>query len=715
MATETKQVTLSPSYGPWIGKIDATIHHDAQNEKITVDASMRVYETVGGSPIEGVYRFQLYINVDGNIIASSGNPSNPTYLWLTESGYTTQCSATFDYTDACKVTVGGWGICDEGVLAGQAVQGSGTWNYEACKPPTEIVTDKDSVEMKSNLLFTLNRAYGSYTHKLYYKFGSGSETLIASNVGSSYGWTVPDMANLCANAVSGSCTLRAETYDGSTLIGQTTKTITITVPGATTAAIAGSEVTMGTSSTIQCPRKSQYFTIRLEYVFYNTTVKIAESKADSVSWKPGYDLAKQIPALTAGTGTLRCTTLNGTAVVGTKTTTIRAKVPDNTTTRPSFTLSGLTLSPVSSLGSAFAGLYLRGKTGLKAEFNASSAYSTIKSYSITVGSLSASGNPATISLLINEGTVKVTAKVTDARGYSTTVSTTIYILPYRKPKVTPYTGYSDIVCERALANGELSPSGTYLAIKAGKSFSSVVVNGAERNQCVLRYRWKLSGAASFSAWITLLEQGSTALEISTLIGNVCADLAASYTVELSVADTLGGENTLTFAIMTEAVSFVLYDGEDGAGFGKYPEAPHVVDIASHMTLRVRGQLVVDRNAWKSLGFASGVSESVYALGRREDSDCSYQVVDGSHVYVAFNGAFSYDGTSVRVNETLIPKEYRPKRTVYALCPVNGRAMAQVCVGSSGTITVQWVQAIPVTASTATYQVSWIDGYLDYWI
>ena len=93
------------------------------------------------------------------------------------------------------------------------------------------------------------------------------------------------------------------------------------------------------------------------------------------------------------------------------------------------------------------------------------------------------------------------------------------------------------------------------------------------------------------------------------------------------------------AQLSEAVSFVLYDGPDGAGFGKYPEAAHVVDIASHMTLRVRGKLVVDGADWIGIELADGVSESVHPDGPKQVSGCHSHGSDGNHLYWAFDCTF----------------------------------------------------------------------------
>lgn len=712
-----KIINMIPKGGAWDGEITVTIDNDAAASKVTVTAVMKIYETYGASPQYGSYNVYLYINKGNSTVASAGSKNSYVDFWLVDKeagGYVLQCSKTISYTGSCKITVGGWSVAYTGALAGCSVDGIGEYEVKAANPST-INTDKSTVQMGKKLLISLSRASASYTHKLQYKIGSDSYVNIATGVATSKEWTVPDLASKCPNATSCSCTLKAITYNGKTKVGETTKSITLTVPDPTTPSIDGGEITLGTACKIACTRKSTNFTVELSFTFKEATVAIGKGKIREKNWTPSYDLASQIPNLTYGTGTLTCVTKNGTKEVGTKTATIKVNVPDNDTTRPVFDLNGLKLSVISNLADVFEGLYIRGKTGIKADFTASSPYSGIKSYKLTVGNQSDTGNPARIGTLVGEGTVNVTATVTDKRGYTKSVSTTIEVLPYRRPKIVPYSGYKDVICERAMETGELSSKGIYLAIMAGRSFTSIKIDGEEENGCILRYRWKENGATSFTSWTTLIAKDSTDKELKLIVGNVVSSLKKSYLVELEAKDTLGEAHSLTFQIMTEAISFVLYDGPDGAGFGKYPEAPHIVDIASHMTLRVRGKLEVVGATWESLGLAEGVKESTYSYGRLKDPGCCYLVSNGNHVYVAFNCAFTYTGSAVKINASAIPTEYRPKHWMCSLCILNDRAIASVSINTNGNIEIEWIQNLLDTVKTGSKEVTWVDGYIDYWI
>lgn len=430
-----------------------------------------------------------------------------------------------------------------------------------------------------------------------------------------------------------------------------------------------------------------------------------------------YSLANNFKTSVSETVKIICQTYNvidnATELVGVNTAEFRVTVPENDITKPS--ISSVELSPITSCTDSLAPLYIRGKTGLNAKISAKSEYSYITEYELTAGSVCAKGNPGIIDVLANDGNVSVTVKVTDARGFSRTVTKNIYVYPYSRPKIVPYTGYSDIVCERAKETGELHSDGTYLAIMAGKRFTSIMKDGTELNRCTLRYRFKPTTTDIFGDWVTLLADGSAESEIQVLAGNVVSNTSASYDIELSVIDAVGGEHTIRFPVMTSAISFVLYDGVDGAAFGKYPEEPHVVDIAAHMTLRVRGRLEVLGASWASLGLADGMEESPYAYGRQDDTGCYYQVSNGNHVQVAFNCSYNYAGRSQVINLTPIPEEYRPERTVCSICPTNDRRLALVTVQPDGYIRIEWVQTIASTSNTSSATVLWVDGYLDYWV
>lgn len=574
--------------------------------------------------------------------------------------------------------------------------------------PSPVSASPNPVKMGKNVAIVMDREQAGVKHTLAYRFGSRSGT-IAANVDGSYAWTVPDMADACVNATSGTCTITCTTFFEGENFGSTSCDITLNVPDATQ--VSASDGTLGTDMVVSIDPKSANFTHDILCEFHGVTVSIASGAKENVRWVPNYDLAKEIPSLTYGTATLKCTTKNGTAVVGETSKTIRLTVPENADTKP--VISSVVLRPETNLEGNLATLYIKGKSGVRAEITASSAYSEIKGYETTFGSRKVSGNPAVLKVLSSSGRCNITVTVKDARGFTAVWEDQISVKAYESPRVTPYTGYEEVVCERALATGELSSNGTYLAIKAGCKFRSIAIGGEHLNDCTLRARWKENSAGSFGQWEELIGSAISSKEVQMLISDVVSSTKKSYTVEISAMDTIGGEadaHVVSFQISTSAISMVLYDGDDGVGFGKYPEGPHTVDIADHMTLIARGGVKFLGEQWVKMELDSNVSEPKSDV--RLDGGCYYRVCNGNHVYIAFNVSTTISNGIRFINKNAIPEEYRPPHACYALCPYNSNGIALVAVNNGGWIIAKMLY--PEYGGEAV-AVNWIDGYIDYWI
>ena len=109
-----------------------------------------------------------------------------------------------------------------------------------------------------------------------------------------------------------------------------------------------------------------------------------------------------------------------------------------------------------------------------------------------------SGDSYTSDYFSTYGSKTVYGYATDSRGITGSTSKSITVIAYSKPKV------SVSVCSRCDSSGKLSDSGTYLKIKASRSYSTVTSGGVQKNFCQIRYRYKAASAASYSAWTTIL-------------------------------------------------------------------------------------------------------------------------------------------------------------------------------------------------------------------
>ena len=102
--------------------------------------------------------------------------------------------------------------------------------------------------------------------------------------------------------------------------------------------------------------------------------------------------------------------------------------------------------------------------------------------------------------------------------------------------------------------------------------------------------------------------------------------------------------------------------------------------------------------------------------------CAYRVVNGNHVYVAFNVRAEYSGNSVTVSGKPIPSEYRPKLQPYAIVTLNGKRVSRILVSrTTGPAMIDWIHNVAddtdgtYTPEPEVHTATWIDGYIDYFI
>lgn len=256
---------------------------------------------------------------------------------------------------------------------------------------------------------------------------------------------------------------------------------------------------------------------------------------------------------------------------------IDLSIPNDATTKPAVSA---TVAPSHALTGDFASLYVQGKSKVQATISAEGRYgATIKAYKMEVGGESYEGsNSLTSGYLSGQGTVAVKITATDSRGYSQTITKNISVLAYSRPYVVPATGESAIICARCDADGNLTDSGTYLKIKARRSYSLCKVDGVQKNFCGLRYRYKTVGGA-FSSWITLLGAKTlTTEEVNTIQMDGALATTKSYVIHVDAVDVVGEHTYAVFDIPTDAIYWHRAGSRNSMGFGKYAERDNAMDV-----------------------------------------------------------------------------------------------------------------------------------------
>lgn len=347
-------------------------------------------------------------------------------------------------------------------------------------------------------------------------------------------------------------------------------------PAQSLPSVSASSVEMGSPITIYTNRSSTDFTHNLSYsIADGNYVSLANGIGDSYTWPSvPLSLASSIPADPSGVVTIKCDTYAGNTLLGTAYTSFTAVVPNIAATQPQVSME---TTLVSNLPAAFNGLYIQGKTSVRATYEAKSDYSTINSYLTSVPGASATGNPATVSLP-NAGSIAVTGRVTDARGYYTERTTQIDVIPYSKPILKPYSGYSSIDCKR-WADGAESPSGTSLIIRAKRSYHKVESDGVQNNFCAIQFCYMPNGGA-WSGWHDILPGKSVdADEVAYVVNDISFSPALAYFIKVRVIDDIGESDTSgIIEIPTEDVCLHLKPGGKGAAFFKYAEHDGVLEV-----------------------------------------------------------------------------------------------------------------------------------------
>lgn len=342
---------------------------------------------------------------------------------------------------------------------------------------------------------------------------------------------------------------------------------------------AAADAVLGGNSNIKWTPASADFRYKLEFSIGNwkhITGAIHPNRTSAYTYTGVIPLeaASQIPAST-GTMTVTLYTYSdggATKQIGSADSeTFKVTVPDNGETKPTVAMS---LNPVGTLPGTFDGLYIQGKSKVQATLSAEGKYgASIRSYSMKVDRTTyGSEADYTSGFLNTAGSITVHGYATDSRGYTGSVSQNITVIGYGNPKIM------DVYAKRCDADGNLTDSGTYLKIKAKRSYSPVVADGNQKNFCQIRYRYKSASAASYSAWVTILTKNSlNSDEVITdaMLGGVLA-VNSSYLVQVQAVDDIGGTADTTIVVPTDKVH--THKTKNGLGLGKYCEGDNLLDV-----------------------------------------------------------------------------------------------------------------------------------------
>ena len=199
-----------------------------------------------------------------------------------------------------------------GVGLGNASISSKTFTGTTIPRATQPTLSASSVNLGSSVTINTPRASSAFTHKLYYKIGSGSWVSIATGVGTSYSWTVPkSIASSFPNNSSGVIVIAADTYNGSTKIGSKQVNLTVNVPTTAEFMPAVSSLTVSESVSKVTEAFGSRYVQGLSQLnvkatatgSYNSTIKSYSTSVDGVK----YNSAEFTSNVINGVGTIPVT------------------------------------------------------------------------------------------------------------------------------------------------------------------------------------------------------------------------------------------------------------------------------------------------------------------------------------------------------------------------------------------------------------------------
>lgn len=267
---------------------------------------------------------------------------------------------------------------------------------------------------------------------------------------------------------------------------------------------------------------------------------------------------------------------------------------------------------------------------------------SIVSYSAVCSGVTKSnttGAALSLGTIDTSGTRDITLTVTDSRGYTASVTQSVTVVPYSKPRVSSVSlrRTNDIETEMQLVfNGSISP---------------ITVDGTQKNSLLYaRYRYKLTSASSYNSYTSIL--GSvTATSSSFSFSNLelCnLDSESSYDFHLQIRDQLNSLTSLDlYFVVSQGTPLVaLRKKMVGINTPSPETALHVVGDT-----RIEGTLTPDEIDYPFDKPYFGTCSTAEATQVKVVSCPGFELKTGSRIAVQFTYGNSASQPKLNVNGT----------------------------------------------------------------
>lgn len=267
---------------------------------------------------------------------------------------------------------------------------------------------------------------------------------------------------------------------------------------------------------------------------------------------------------------------------------------------------------------------------------------SIVSYSAVCSGVTKSnttGAALSLGTIGTSGTRDITLTVTDSRGYTASVTKSVTVVPYSKPKV-------NTVSLRRTNEIE-----TEMQLVFNGSISAITVDGAQKNSLLyVRYRYKLTSASSYNAYTSILSSvtaSGTSFSFSNLeLCNLNAE--ASYDFHLQIRDKLDSLTSLDlyFVVPQGTPLVALRKKMVGINTPNPAAALHVVGDT-----RIEGTLIPDEIDYPFDKPYFGTCSTAAATQIKVVSCAGFELKTGSRIAVQFTYSNTASQPKLNVNGT----------------------------------------------------------------
>lgn len=267
---------------------------------------------------------------------------------------------------------------------------------------------------------------------------------------------------------------------------------------------------------------------------------------------------------------------------------------------------------------------------------------SIVSYSAVCSGVTKSnttGAALSLGTIGTSGTRDITLTVTDSRGYTASVTKSVTVVPYSKPKVN------------SVSLRRTNEIETEMQLVFNGSISAITVDGAQKNSLLyVRYRYKLTSASSYNAYTSILSSvtaSGTSFSFSNLeLCNLNAE--ASYDFHLQIWDKLNSLTSLDlYFVVSQGTPLVaLRKKMVGINTPNPAAALHVVGDT-----RIEGTLIPDEIDYPFDKPYFGTCSTAAATQIKVVSCAGFELKTGSRIAVQFTYSNTASQPKLNVNGT----------------------------------------------------------------